>query len=75
VLAGYRHETISSLYILLTLLAGILSYEWSQGHQIAPPLIFLGLPSIWFLLSMYARRLRVPALEAKQIISGSEKQL
>jgi Fuc2NAc and GlcNAc transferase len=75
VLAGYRHETISSLYILLTLLAGILSYEWSQGHQIAPPLIFLGLPSIWFLLSMYARRLRVPALEAQQIISGSEKQL
>jgi UDP-N-acetylmuramyl pentapeptide phosphotransferase/UDP-N-acetylglucosamine-1-phosphate transferase len=75
VIAGYKHETISSLYILLTLLAGILSYEWSQGHQIAPPLIFLGLPLIWFLLSMYARRLRVPALEAKQIISGGEKQL
>jgi Fuc2NAc and GlcNAc transferase len=73
--AGYRHETISSLYILLTLLAGILSYEWSQGHQIAPPLIFLGLPLIWIILSVYARRLRSTALESKQIISGSEKQV
>src|SRR6185503_18310783 len=44
VIAGYKHETISSLYILLTLLAGILSYMWSQGNQIAPPLIFFGLP-------------------------------
>ncbi len=58
VIAGYKHETISSLYILLTLLAGILSYEWSQGHQIAPPLIFLGLPLIWIVLSFYAQRLQ-----------------
>jgi hypothetical protein len=74
VIAGYKHETISSLYILLTLLAGILSYEWSQGHQIAPSLIFLGLPLIWFLLSIYARRLRVPALQAKEMISDGQKQ-
>ena len=74
VIAGYKHETISSLYILLTLMAGILAYEWSQGHQIAPPLIFLGLPLIWFLLSMYARRLRIPAVKAKPVISGGEKQ-
>ena len=57
VIAGYKHETISSLYIVLTLLAGVLSYEWSQGHQIAPPLIFLGLPLIWIILSIYASRL------------------
>ena len=75
VLAGHKHETISSLYILLTLLAGILSYEWSQGHQIAPPLIFLGLPLIWLLLSMYARRLRVPGVESKPTISNSENQV
>ena len=58
VIAGYKHETISSLYIVLTLLAGVFSYEWSQGHQIAPPLIFLGLPLIWIILSMYAVRLK-----------------
>jgi hypothetical protein len=58
VIAGYRHETVSLLYILLTLLAGLLSYEWSQGHQIAPPLIFLGLPLIWILLSVHAARLK-----------------
>jgi UDP-N-acetylmuramyl pentapeptide phosphotransferase/UDP-N-acetylglucosamine-1-phosphate transferase len=75
--AGHQHKTISSLYILLTLLAGILSYEWSQGHQIAPPLIFFGLPLIWFILSMYARRLRLRStpLESQQITSSSEKQI
>jgi len=75
VIAGYKHERISSLYILLTLLAGILSYQWSQGHQLAPPLIFLGLPLIWILLSFYAQRLRSTASKSKQIISGSEKQI
>ena len=74
VIAGYKHETISLLYIVLTLLAGTLSYEWSQGHQIAPPLIFLGLPLIWVVLSFYARRLQVTPLKSKQIISSSEKQ-
>jgi UDP-GlcNAc:undecaprenyl-phosphate GlcNAc-1-phosphate transferase len=71
VMAGYRHETVSSLYILLTLLAGLLSYEWSQGHQIAPPLIFLGLPLIWILLSMHVARLRNAALETNPLASDS----
>jgi UDP-N-acetylmuramyl pentapeptide phosphotransferase/UDP-N-acetylglucosamine-1-phosphate transferase len=71
VIAGYKHETISSLYILLTLLAGLLSYEWSQGHQIAAPLIFLGLPLIWSLLSVHAARLRNAALETKPLTSDS----
>ncbi len=75
VIAGYKHETISSLYILLTLLAGILAHEWSQGHQIAPPLIFLGLPLIWFALSTYARRLRTPGVKSKPTISSSENQV
>jgi UDP-N-acetylmuramyl pentapeptide phosphotransferase/UDP-N-acetylglucosamine-1-phosphate transferase len=67
VIAGYKHETISSLYILLTLLAGVLSYMWSNGNQIAPPLIFLGLPLIWILLSARAARLRSAALETKPL--------
>ena len=71
VIAGYKHTTISSLYIVLTLLAGLLSYEWSQGHQFAPPLIFLGLPLIWVILSVYARRLPKPALETKPLVSDS----
>jgi len=58
VIGGYKQGTISLLYILLTLLAGILSYEWSHGDQIAPLLIFLGLPLIWILLSFHAARLR-----------------
>jgi UDP-N-acetylmuramyl pentapeptide phosphotransferase/UDP-N-acetylglucosamine-1-phosphate transferase len=57
VIGGFKQGTISLLYILLTLLAGILSYEWSHGDQIAPLLIFLGLPLIWILLSVHAARL------------------
>ena len=58
VIGGYTQGTISLLYILLTLLAGILSYEWSHGDQIAPLLIFLGLPLIWILLSIHAVQLQ-----------------
>jgi UDP-N-acetylmuramyl pentapeptide phosphotransferase/UDP-N-acetylglucosamine-1-phosphate transferase len=58
VLGGYKHGTISALYIFLTSLAWLLSYEWSHGDQIAPLLIFLGLPLIWILLSLHAARLQ-----------------
>jgi len=58
VLGGYKHGTISFLYILLTFLAGLLSYEWSHGDQVAPLLIFLGLPLIWILLLVHAARLQ-----------------
>jgi UDP-N-acetylmuramyl pentapeptide phosphotransferase/UDP-N-acetylglucosamine-1-phosphate transferase len=68
VIAGYRHETVSSLYVLLTLLAGLLSFEWSQGHQFASLLIFLGLPLLWVALSVYTARLRKPARETKSIV-------
>ena len=69
VIAGYKHETVSSLYILLTLLAGLLSYEWSQGHQVAPPLIFLGLPLIWIVLSLRVARFRKAPSETKPVVS------
>lgn len=75
VIAGYKHETISLLYMVLTLLAGMLSDEWSQGHPIAPPLIFFGLPLIWIVLSLHARRLRLLPLTSKNIVSGSGKQI
>ena len=57
VIGGYKHSTISLLYIFLTLLAAALSYAWSWGQAYAPPLIILGLPLIWILLSRHAARL------------------
>jgi UDP-N-acetylmuramyl pentapeptide phosphotransferase/UDP-N-acetylglucosamine-1-phosphate transferase len=57
VMGGYKHGMISALYIFLTALAVLLSYEWSHGDQVAPLLIFIGLPLIWILLSMHAARL------------------
>ncbi len=63
VIAGYKHGTVSSLYSLLTLLAGVLSYLWSDGNRIAPLLIFLGLPLIWVILSIHAARLQTSASE------------
>lgn len=71
VIAGYKHGTVSSLYILLTLLAGLLSYEWSQGHQYAAPLIFLGLPLIWISLSLHAARLQKTPVKTKPLIPDS----
>lgn len=55
--SGYKHAAISSLYILLTLLAGFLAYAWSWGQVYAPPLIIIGLPLIWIFLSRYAKTL------------------
>ena len=57
VIGGYPHHIISALYLMLTLLAGVLSFEWSRGSQLAPPLIILGLPLIWILLSRHAKSL------------------
>jgi UDP-N-acetylmuramyl pentapeptide phosphotransferase/UDP-N-acetylglucosamine-1-phosphate transferase len=57
VIGGYKPATISFFYILLTLLAGYLTYIWSRGNQMASLFIFLGLPLIWILLSTHAARL------------------
>lgn len=57
VLGGYKHGTISALYIFLTLLAGLLTYESSHGDPVAPFLMFIGLPLVWVLLSIHAARL------------------
>jgi UDP-GlcNAc:undecaprenyl-phosphate/decaprenyl-phosphate GlcNAc-1-phosphate transferase len=65
VLVGYKHSTISLFYMILTGVAGLLAFLWSQGDQVAPLLIFFGLPTIWILLSMHATRLQSAALVAK----------
>ena len=57
VIGGYSHATISTLYIFLTLLGCLLAYAWSRGQAFAPPLIILGLPLIWILLSRHAKSL------------------
>ncbi|HSK88943.1 MAG TPA: glycosyltransferase family 4 protein [Anaerolineales bacterium] len=66
VAGGYRHGTISALYIFLTALAVLLSYEWSHGDQVAPLLIFIGLPLIWILLSIHAANLHRAATASNQ---------
>ena len=65
VLSGYKHTTISLLYILLTAIAGLLAFLWSQDDKVAPYLIFFGLPSVWILLSMHAARLQAAAQNAE----------
>ena len=68
VISGYKQGTISFLYILLTLLAGYLTYIWSHGNQIASIFIFVGLPLIWILLSIHAARLRSTAAASNEQI-------
>ena len=68
VMGGYKHGTISALYIFLTFLAGLLTYESTHGDQVAPFLIFLGLPLIWTLLLIHAARLHSAVLAPEQQI-------
>ncbi|HET9589662.1 MAG TPA: glycosyltransferase family 4 protein [Anaerolineales bacterium] len=73
VISGYQQGTVSFLYILLTLLAGYLTYIWSHGNQIASVFIFVGLPLIWILLSVHTARLRsARTLPDEQIGSSVE---
>jgi UDP-N-acetylmuramyl pentapeptide phosphotransferase/UDP-N-acetylglucosamine-1-phosphate transferase len=65
---GYKHSTVSLLYISLTLLAGLLSYAWSWGQVYAPPLILFGLPLTWAWLSVRSSRLRTAAQRSSHSI-------
>ncbi len=56
VIGGYKHATVTLLYIFLTLLAAALAYAWSWGQPYAPPLIIIGLPLLWLILSRYVRK-------------------
>lgn len=66
VLVGYKHSTISLFYMMLTGVAGLLAFLWSQGDEMAPILIFFGLPAIWILLSAHATRLQSSDLASKE---------
>jgi UDP-N-acetylmuramyl pentapeptide phosphotransferase/UDP-N-acetylglucosamine-1-phosphate transferase len=66
VLVGYKHSTISLFYMILTGVAGLLAFLWSQGDEVAPLLIFFGLPTIWILLSLHATHLQNTALASKE---------
>jgi UDP-N-acetylmuramyl pentapeptide phosphotransferase/UDP-N-acetylglucosamine-1-phosphate transferase len=68
VLGGYQHTTISLLYMLLTVVAGLLAYLWSQDDRVAPLLIFFGLPTLWILLSIHATRLQSSAQRSEHKI-------
>jgi UDP-N-acetylmuramyl pentapeptide phosphotransferase/UDP-N-acetylglucosamine-1-phosphate transferase len=57
IIGGYKHATVTLLYIFLTLLAVALAYAWSWGQPYAPPLIIIGLPLLWLILSRYVRKL------------------
>ena len=48
------HPTVSMLYILMTCLAVLLAYGWMEESRLAPPLILIGLPVVWILLSYFA---------------------
>lgn len=58
VIGGYKHTTVSSLYIFLTMLAGVLAYFLSRGNDFVQPLVIFGLPLIWIWMSIRAARLK-----------------
>jgi UDP-N-acetylmuramyl pentapeptide phosphotransferase/UDP-N-acetylglucosamine-1-phosphate transferase len=56
VISGIKPAVVSLLFILLTLLGAGLSLAWARGQRLVAPLIILGLPLIWILLSLYTAR-------------------
>jgi len=50
---GGTHAAVSFLYIALTFLAVLLAYGWMEESCLAPPLILIGLPAVWILLSHF----------------------
>jgi len=50
---GGTHAAVSLLYIALTFLAVLLAYGWMEESRLAPPLILIGLPAVWILLSHF----------------------
>jgi UDP-N-acetylmuramyl pentapeptide phosphotransferase/UDP-N-acetylglucosamine-1-phosphate transferase len=54
VTGGYSHAAVSSMYIVLTLVALRLASAWSEGNQVASALILFGLPLAYYVLSRHA---------------------
>jgi Fuc2NAc and GlcNAc transferase len=57
VIGGYSHARISTLYIVLTLLALVLASAWGDGSTLASIFILFGLPLIYYVLNRYANTL------------------
>lgn len=54
VIGGYTHQSISGIYIILTLVALLLATEWGDGNQIASGFIVIGLPLVYYVLHRHA---------------------
>jgi UDP-N-acetylmuramyl pentapeptide phosphotransferase/UDP-N-acetylglucosamine-1-phosphate transferase len=54
VIGGYTHAAVSTMYIILTLVALRFASAWSEGSQVASILILFGLPLIYYVLSRHA---------------------
>lgn len=54
--SGVRPAIVSALFILLTLLGAGLSIAWARGQHSVAPLILIGLPVVWVVLSTYTAR-------------------
>ncbi|HEY5728909.1 MAG TPA: glycosyltransferase family 4 protein [Anaerolineales bacterium] len=57
VIGGYTHQSISGMYIVLTLVALRLASEWGNGNQIAAWFILFGLPLTYYILHLHANTL------------------
>ena len=54
VIGGYTHAAVSTMYIVLTLVALRLASAWGDGSHLASALILFGLPLIYYVLHRHA---------------------
>ncbi len=54
VIGGYTHSQISSMFIVLTLVAYRFASAWSDGSPVASVLILFGLPLLYYVLYRHA---------------------
>jgi len=57
VIGGYTHSQVSTMYIVLTLVALRLASAWGDGSQLASALILFGLPLTYYVLNRHANTL------------------
>jgi UDP-N-acetylmuramyl pentapeptide phosphotransferase/UDP-N-acetylglucosamine-1-phosphate transferase len=63
VTGGYTHSAVSTLYIVLTLVALRFASAWSEGSVVASVLILFGLPLTYYVLSKHADQLIAAGLD------------
>ena len=57
VIGGYTHAQVSSMFIVLTLVAYRFASAWSDGSPVASVLILFGLPLLYYVLYRHADQL------------------